>query len=140
MSLWVQENVSFSYNFLEFIPFGNIHEVLTGIKDPRFIYGHVAMLSIEIEIWYLWYFLYNKYFTQSLIYFIQILFSKIISLSWNYNLIMFLYKRNIWFILGNLILFYYWATLSQTSVQQILTKLFQRCFQRWNNIGSSTLH
>ena len=26
---------------------------------PKFMYGHVAMLSIEIEIWYLWYFLYN---------------------------------------------------------------------------------
>ena len=26
---------------------------------PKFMYGHDAMLSIEIEIWYLWYFLYN---------------------------------------------------------------------------------
>ena len=26
---------------------------------PKFTYGHDAMLSIEIEIWYLWYFLYN---------------------------------------------------------------------------------
>ena len=26
---------------------------------PKIIYGHVAVLSIEIETWYLWYFLYN---------------------------------------------------------------------------------
>ena len=26
---------------------------------PKFIYGHTTMLSIEVEIWYLWYFLYN---------------------------------------------------------------------------------
>ena len=26
---------------------------------PKFVYGHVAMLPIKIEIWYLWYFLYN---------------------------------------------------------------------------------
>ena len=26
---------------------------------PKFIYEHVAMLSIKIEIWYLWYFLHN---------------------------------------------------------------------------------
>ena len=47
--------------------------------------------------------------------------------SWNNNLIMFFYKRNICFILQNLILFCYWATFQWTSVR-ILTKLFQCCF------------
>ena len=45
---------------------------------------------------------------------------------WNYNLTMFLYKRNTYFILENLILICFWATFLWTSVQP-LTKLFQ-CF------------
>ena len=44
------------------------------------------------------------------------------------NLIMFLYKRNICHILENLSLFCYWATLKWTTLQQILTKMFQCCF------------
>ena len=31
------------------------------VSFPKFIYGHVAMLSIKIGIWYLWYSLYNIY-------------------------------------------------------------------------------
>ena len=74
----------------------------------KFIYGHVAMPSIEIQIWSLWYFLYNilhKIQYISCKFYPVRLFNDI----WNYNLDMFLYKRNISFTLGNLILFYYWA-------------------------------
>ena len=54
--------------------------------------------------------------------------------SWNYNLILFLYKRNIWFILGILILFYYWATFKWNSVQQILTSCFSPVFSTRMNM------
>ena len=37
---------------------------------------------------------------------------------WNYNLTLFLYKRNICFMLENLILFRFWATLLWTSIQK----------------------
>ena len=49
---------------------------------------------LSIQIWYLWYFLYN------ILYQIYILY-KLYHYSWNNNLIIFLYKRNIWFILEN---------------------------------------
>ena len=45
--------------------------------------------------------------------------------SWNNNLIMFLYKRNMFFLK---LLFCYWATFLWTLVQQTLTKLIQYCF------------
>ena len=49
---------------------------------------------------------------------------------------MFLYKKNIWFILGNLILLYYWATFWWTSTF-LLTKLFQCSFQSTLNQRNS---
>ena len=47
---------------------------------------------------------------------------------------MFLYKRNTWFILGILILFYYWATFKWNSVQQILTSCFSPVFSTRMNM------
>ena len=66
---------------------------------------------------------------------------------WNYNLTLFLYKRNIYFMLENLILFRFWATLLWTSIQKynkVVSTLTQLLFltkwQRSNNIESSTLN
>ena len=80
---------------------------------------------------------------------------------WNNNLIMFLYKRNIYFILENLILFlllsHFLVNISTANTDKVALMLFSQGwgsadehtltqlsfsdkYQRWNNIGSSTLN
>ena len=77
---------------------------------PKFIYGHVAMLSIEIKVWYLW-FSYTIFYTKFNIFYINSIkqdhFITVETIVWSS---FYIKGINISFILENLILFYYWAT------------------------------
>ena len=73
---------------------------------------------LSIEIWYLWYFLYNilhKIYISYKLYPV-----KWFHYSWNNNLIIFLYKRNIWFILENpnfvLLLTHFLVNINTTNI------------------------
>ena len=53
---------------------------------------------------------------------------------------MFLYKNNIWFILGNLILLYYWVLSSEPQYKKYWQSCFNAAFQhRWRCVGSTFL-
>ena len=69
---------------------------------PKFIYGHDPMFYWNWNLVFMIFLI--QYFTKNLIYFIYFIFKvcpvRSFYYSWNYNLIMLLYKRNISFILS----------------------------------------